>query len=113
MKLFATLRKIREFERLELPFLKSIIDFDIIIEIGYAQEQKQMLAPKQLFLLKLGSPTTVRRRLVKLIGQGIVRTRTNTNDRRSTILTLAPSIHRLLAKYGKLFAAIFAIAASE
>jgi len=113
MKLYATLRKIREFERLQLPFLKSIIDFDIVIEIGYAEEQKQLLTPKQLFLLKLGSPTTVRRRMVKLIGQGIVRTRTNTKDRRSAILTLAPATHRLLSKYGKLFVAIFALSASE
>src|SRR5438128_1911104 len=106
IKLFATLRKIREFERLELPFLKSLIDFDIIIEVGYAQEQKQVLTPKQLFLLKLGSLTTVRRRLAKLIGQGIVIARTNSTDRRSAILTLAVPTHRLLAKYGKLFAAI-------
>ena len=38
MKLFAALRQIREFERAQLPFLKSIIDFDIVIEIGYAEE---------------------------------------------------------------------------
>ena len=35
-KLFAALKKIREFERLQLPFIKSLIDFDIIIEIGHA-----------------------------------------------------------------------------
>jgi DNA-binding MarR family transcriptional regulator len=109
MKLFATLRKIREFERLELPFLKSIIDFDIIIEIGYAEEQKEPLTPKRLFLLKLGSATTARRRLAKLIGRGIVITRTNTNDRRSAILTLAPSTLRQLGKYGKLLVAISAL----
>lgn len=107
IKLYATLRKIREFERLHLPFLKSIMDFDIVIEIGYAQEQRQLLTPKQLFLLKLGSTTTVRRRLVKLIGQGVVRTRINAKDRRSAILTLAPSTHRVLAKFGKLVAATF------
>ena len=39
MKLFAALRKIREFERGQLPFLKSIVDFDIVIEIGYAEEE--------------------------------------------------------------------------
>jgi hypothetical protein len=30
--------KIRDFERQQLPFLKSIVDFDIVIEIGYAKE---------------------------------------------------------------------------
>ena len=39
MKLFTGLRKIREFERRQLPFLKSVVDFDIVIEIGYAEEQ--------------------------------------------------------------------------
>jgi DNA-binding MarR family transcriptional regulator len=107
MKLYATLRKIRQFERLQLPFLKSITDFDIIIEIGYAQEQKRLLTPKQLFLLELGSATTVRRRLVKLIGQGLVRTRPNRRDRRSAVLTLAPSAHGLLTRYGRLFASLF------
>ena len=65
MKLFATLRKMREFERLQLPFIKSLVDFDLIIEVGYAQEEKKPLTPKQLFLLNLGSVTTVRRRLAK------------------------------------------------
>ena|SRR6266481_6147017 len=102
MKLFAALRKIREFERLELPFLKSLIDFDIVIEIGYAEEQKQPLTPKQLFLLKLGSLTTVRRRLAKLIAQGII-------TRRSAILTIAPSNLKLLGKYGKVLRAIGAL----
>src|SRR5664280_3888420 len=72
MKLFAALRKRRDFERLQLPFIRSLIDFDIIIEIGYAQEQKKPLTPKPLFLLNIGSVTTVRRRLAELAKQGIV-----------------------------------------
>ena len=39
MKLFTGLKQIREFERMQLPFLKSVVDFDIVIEIGYAEEQ--------------------------------------------------------------------------
>jgi DNA-binding MarR family transcriptional regulator len=105
MKLFASLRKLREFERLELPFLKSLIDFDIIIEIGYAEEQKQSLTPKQLFLLNLGSPTTVRRRLAKLVEQGIVTRRTNAKDRRSDVLAIGSSSLKVLGKYGKVLTA--------
>ncbi|MEP6657851.1 MAG: hypothetical protein ABJC33_11490 [Betaproteobacteria bacterium] len=105
MKLFAALRKIREFERLQLTFFKALLDFDIIIEIGYAQEQNQPITPKKLFLLNLSSLTTVRRRLAKLIEQGIVIRRTNANDRRSSILTISPSSHRLLGKYGSMLTA--------
>ena len=100
MKLFAALKKIREFERLQLAFIRSLIDFDIIIEIGYAHEQKKPLTPKQLFLLQVGSVTTVRRRLAKLTEQGIVKRRTNAKDRRSEFLTISPSSLKLLGKYG-------------
>ena len=70
MKLFAALRKIREFERLQLPFLKSVIDLDIVIQIGYAEEEGQPLKLKQLYLLKITSRSTVRRRLARLIRTG-------------------------------------------
>jgi DNA-binding MarR family transcriptional regulator len=100
MKLFAALRKIREFERLQLPFLKSIIDFDIVVEIGYAEEQQQPLTQKQLLLLNLTSPTTVRRRLAGLLKQGIVRRRKNANDQRSSLLTISSSSVKLLDRYG-------------
>ena len=100
MSLFATLRKIREFERQQLPFLRSLLDFDIIIEIGSAQEMKKPLSPKPLFLLKLGSVTTVRRRLAKLTEQGIVKRRTDASDRRSEILTLSAASLKLLNRYG-------------
>jgi DNA-binding MarR family transcriptional regulator len=102
MKLFAALRKVREFERLQLPFIRSLIDFDIVIEIGYAEELKQPLTPKQLFLMRLGSVTTVRRRLARLVEQGVVTRRTNAKDRRSDHLAIGSAIGKLLAKYGKL-----------
>lgn len=99
MKVFAALRRMREFEKLQLPFITSLIDFDLIIEIGFAQEDEKPLTRKQLFLLKIGSVTTVRRRLAKLAEKGIVRRRTNTEDRRSEILTIAPSSLKVLGKY--------------
>lgn len=108
-KLFAGLKKIREFERLQLPFVRSLIDFDIIIEIGYAQEQETTFTPKQLFLLKIGSVTTVRRRVVKLTEQGIVVRHTNTNDHRSDLLTLSASSLKLLERYGGVLSSISSI----
>ena len=99
MKLFAGLRKIREFERTQLPFLKSLIDFDIVIEIGYAEEQDQPLTLKQLFLLNVGSRTTVRRKLARLIEQGIVTRRKHANDQRAAVLTISSSSIKMLGKY--------------
>jgi DNA-binding MarR family transcriptional regulator len=105
-QLFARLRKKREFERLQMPFINSLLDFDIIIEIGYAEEQKKAITPKQLFLLELGSVTTVRRRLAKLTADGIVARHANTRDHRSELLTLSSSTLRVLEKYGSLLLSI-------
>jgi DNA-binding MarR family transcriptional regulator len=104
IKLFAGLKKMRDFERSQLPFIKSLIDFDIIIEIGYAQEQKRAFTPKQLS--KVGSVTTVRRRLVKLTEQGVVARSTNAKDHRSELLTLTASSLKILEKYGRMLSGI-------
>ena len=109
MKLFAALRKIREFERSQLPFLKSIIDFDIVIEIGYAEERGQPLTLKQLFLLNIRSRSTVRRKLARLIEQGIVMRRKHANDHRASLLIISPSSVKLLAKYGGTLTSISAM----
>src|ERR1700687_5347128 len=97
MKLFTGLKKIREFERQQLPFLKSVLDFDIVIEIGYAEEQGQPLTLKQLFLLNMSSRTTVRRKLAMLIEQEIVVRRKHANDHRSSLLLISP-LHCQTAK---------------
>jgi len=109
MKLFTGLKQIREFERRQLPFLKSVIDFDIVIEIGYAEEQEQALTLKQLFLLELSSRTTVRRKLARLIEQGIVLRRKHANDHRASLLTISASTVRLLGKYGGTLTSISAL----
>jgi DNA-binding MarR family transcriptional regulator len=100
MKLFTGLKKIREFERQQLPFLKSVFDFDIVIEIGYADEQGQPLTLKQLFLLNISSRSTVRRKLATLIEQGFVIRRKHANDHRASLLMISPSSVKLLSKYG-------------
>jgi len=84
----------------QLPFLKSVADFDIVIEIGYAEEQGQRLTLKQLFLLNISSRTTVRRKLARLIEQGIVIRRKHANDHRANLLIISPSTLKLLSKYG-------------
>jgi len=109
MKLFTGLKKIREFERRHLPFLRSIVDFDIVIEIGYAEEQTQPLTVKQLFLLNISSRTTVRRKLAALIEQGIVIRRKHANDHRTSLLIVSRSGVKLLRKYGALLASISAL----
>jgi len=109
MKLFTGLKKIREFERQQLPFLKSIVEFDIVIEIGYAEEQGQPLTLKQLFLLQIRARTTVRRKLARLIDQGIVVRRKHAKDLRASLLIIAPATIRVLGKYGGTLTSISAL----
>ena len=109
MKIFTGLKKIREFERQHLPFLKSVVDFDIVIDIGYAEEQEKPLRLKQLFLLNISSRTTVRRKLARLIEQGIVMRRKHANDNRASLLTISASSVKLLSKYGSTLTSISAL----
>jgi DNA-binding MarR family transcriptional regulator len=109
MKLFTGLKKIREFERQQLPFLRTVADFDIVIEVGYAEEQGQPLTLKQLFLLNISSRTTVRRKLAMLIERGIIIRRKHANDHRSSLLIISPSIVKLLSKYGGTLTSISAL----
>lgn len=109
MKIFTAWRRVRDFERARLPFLKSVIDFDIVIDIGYAEEQQKPLTLKQLLLLMPGSRTTVRRRLARLVQQGIVVQRKNASDQRSTLLTISASSLKVFGKYATTISTAFTV----
>jgi DNA-binding MarR family transcriptional regulator len=109
MKIFAAWRKVREFERARLPFLTSVIDFDIIIEIGYAEEQGKPLTLKQLLLLIPSSRTTVRRRLEKLVAQGVVIQRKSASDQRANVLTISPASLKVFGRYAGAISSAFNI----
>jgi DNA-binding MarR family transcriptional regulator len=106
MKLFAGLRKIREYQRGQLPFLRSLVDFDIIIEIGYAEERGDPITLKQLLLLNICSRTTMRRKLAQLIEQQVVHRHKNSRDRRASVFAVSPGTLRLLTRYGQILKAI-------
>jgi hypothetical protein len=106
MKLFTGLRKIREFERGQLPFINSVYDFDIVIEIGYEAEQGRPLTLKRLYLLGICSRGTMRRKLSALIAEGIVIRRTHPADKRTGLLSIAPVTVKLLGKYGGMLTSI-------
>ncbi|HXC40265.1 MAG TPA: hypothetical protein VN667_15110 [Burkholderiales bacterium] len=108
MKLFATLKSVRALEKGHLPFVKSVVDFDIIIEVGFAEEEGQPLTLKQLFLLDISSRTTIRRRLAKLSEQGVIVRRKKKDDGRTTVLAVASPSRKQLSSYGSQVAAIWA-----
>jgi hypothetical protein len=106
MKLFAGLRKIREFERLQLPFMNSVFDFDIVLEIGFEEECGRPLTLKGLYLLNICSRGTVRRKLAALIEQGVVVRRKHPADKRASLLVISPPTLKLLGKYSGILTAV-------
>ena len=101
MKIFEKLNKIRAHQRANLAFLESLEDYDIVCEIGNAQEAGTFMTAKQLLLCQLGAPATLRRRLERMVKLGVVNKVRNAQDGRMAELRLAPDILRAYAKLAK------------
>ncbi len=97
----ATFEKYKEIKSVlsEFPGVKTYKEFDILIEIGYHQEQDNPLTLKQLLLLDVASQATVRRYLASLVSEGMVEKIVAVNDHRSVILRLSPTTIRMLTNH--------------
>ena len=100
--MFQQLRRLQAYTRRHFPCLQSPIDSELIIEIGYYQEQGRPLTIKGLLLLNFGAPATVLRRLQRLVGLGLVHKRRANHDRRIYHLEIDPAVRIRFAKYLKL-----------
>jgi len=98
---FESIKEKRAFERRYLPFLKTVVDFDIACEIGFHQLAGNPLAIKHLLLLKLAPPVTVLRRLDRLCRLGVVSRTRSSRDHRVQELRLAGDVLRLYASYAR------------
>ncbi len=83
----------------EFPGVKTYKEFDLLIEIGYHQEQGCPLTIKQLLLLEIASQATVRRYLVNLVKNGMVRKEESDRDHRSVTLILSHATVKMLSKH--------------
>jgi hypothetical protein len=99
--IFAGLKKMRDLERLHLPFVRSVADFDIVIEIGFAEEQGKPLTVKQFVLLNICSHSTIRRKLSVLVRKDIVIRRKHATDNRTTHLFISSAALKMLDRYGR------------
>lgn len=91
----------------------SLEDREILITIGYAMEMGTPLSLKELTLglsdlnlLGLGSATTIRRRLMRLINRGMVVKRMANHDGRVIHLVLTGKARNLFASYGRMMASM-------
>jgi hypothetical protein len=85
---FQKLRVASVNRKLLLPFIKVLLDHDILIAIGAADELQEPLGYKQLVLLELAPATTLRRRLNVLLGSRIIRRSTQRDDGRRVSYSL-------------------------
>ena len=98
MTTFKKFRKIKSVLS-EIPGIRTCKDFDILIEIGYHQEEGCPLTLKQLMLFKIASPATVRRYLNRLVRDGMVEKFESTTDQRSIVLRLSASTIKTLSAH--------------
>jgi|SRR6266581_2881975 len=90
MKIFARLKKLREFQKTRLPHLRSIEDFDIIYEIGASQENGGgRMTSKRLALLGIAPPATLQRRLSRLVALGVIEKQPACEDGRIVELSVS------------------------
>jgi len=85
---FQRLRALSIARRELLPFVGSLEEHDILIAIGAADEAGCPLGYKQLSLLKLAPPSTLQRRLKKLLLNRVIRKAAQGPDGRRVAYTL-------------------------
>lgn len=97
----STFRKFKKLKSVlsEFPGVKTYKEFDILIEIGYHQEQGCPLTMKQLTLLEVASQATVRRYLEHLVRDGMVKKIVAVNDHRSVVLKLTNATIKMLSSH--------------
>ena len=99
MRHFEKLHALRTFRKEHAHIFSTLEGHHLISEIGLHLAKGQPLTLKQLFLLDIGSVSTVQRRLRQLKEQGLVKHRPAPGDRRSVELTLSPKCLRIFASY--------------
>jgi DNA-binding MarR family transcriptional regulator len=102
MRQFEKLRALRTFRNEHADIFSTLEGHHLISEIGFHQTNGEPLTLKQLFLLDIGSISTVQRRLRRLKELGFVRHRQSPGDRRTVELTLSPRCLRVFAQYDAL-----------
>lgn len=88
MPSFKELREIKSILD-EFPGIKTYMELNILIEIGYHQEIGSPLTVKQLLLLGIASQATVRRHLYYMIRVGIVTKAEVPHDQRAIVLKVS------------------------
>lgn len=98
---FKLLKLLQSIEAESLPLIKTKVERDLMITIGAAQQDGELLSLKQLTLLNIGASATLRRRIEKLVKIGYLEKKMRRNDGRVTLYAIAkPLWKRMMAMEG-------------
>ena len=75
-----------------MPFVQTLVDLDLLREVGFHQSSGNPLTLKVLFQQGIGSIATVQRRMNRLKRLGAVSQAQSKHDGRILELTLSPQI---------------------
>ncbi len=101
---FRTLLALRALERRHLPFVKSIHDLDLILEIAVHEQRGKPLTLFPLSISGIASPATIYRRLSRLKALGVIRVSASAKDGRCREVRLDPSIRELYESWWRTLA---------
>lgn len=96
---FLAKRLLRDFEREHLRFISSIEDLDVVWAIGYGQRTGKPISLKDLCTGEFGAPKTVRRRIERLRGLGILEQSRSDKDGRRVEYCLTDKTLEALETY--------------
>lgn len=102
MGVFASLRALRAYKKKHLPFVQTMEDLDLLLEIAYHQELGTPLSMKQIYLLGIASVATVQRRLRRLRQHGAIVQFRSTDDGRNMHVRMTPKVAKIFMRYAEL-----------
>jgi len=100
--MFSRYARVYELAAKHFPCIQTRLDGMIAAQVGMFQERGRPLTIKELLLLKLGAPATVRRRLQRMAGMGLIHKKRAGHDKRIQRLEIDSGLRLRHAKFLKL-----------
>lgn len=98
-KAFALLKTIRAYKNNRFPFLRTRVDYDLLLYIGHGQVSGKPMNLTDILTSNIGTVSTIVRRLGRLEKLGVVRKVKATADKRNVHYFLADAHLEAVAEF--------------
>jgi hypothetical protein len=98
-KAFALLKTIRAYKNSRFPFLRTRVDYDLLLYIGHGQVSGKPMNLTDILTSNIGTVSTIVRRLGRLEKLGVVRKVKATTDKRNVHYFLADEYLEAVAEF--------------